>query len=204
MFMRKIFHKKTDCRDGALSWFSRIKRLARILGVTVMVAALHHPCRGFAVTLPGQYSVSLAWNKSTSLSGTSYRLYYGGVSGNYTNSVLVGNVANNTVAGLAGGVTYFFATTACDAAGMESTFSNEISFTPGNPTLLIRILTNRQAVLTVSGLIAHTYQILASTNMTTWSVISTVTLGVGGSTNFTDTSAPSFAKRFYRTRDTTP
>lgn len=169
-----------------------------------MVAALHQPYRGFAVTLPGQYSVSLAWNKSPSPSVTSYRLYYGGVSGNYTNSVLVGNVTSNTVAGLTGGVTYFFATTAYDAAGMESTFSNEISFTPGNPTLQIGVLTNRQAVLKVNGLIAHTYQILTSTNLTSWSVIGTVTLGVGGSTNFTDTSAPSFTKRFYRTRDTTP
>ena len=58
--------------------------------------------------------------------------------------------------------------------------------------------------MTVRGLTGHTYEILATPDLKTWTVIGTVTLGASGATSFTDSNAASFAKRFYRTRDTTP
>ena len=200
--MRTISEQTVGRTDGALSQSSRIIGLTRVLGGILFLALLHCPSQ--ARSAPGLYSVALAWDASSNLAVTGYRVYYGVASGNYTNSVTVGNVTTNTVPGLASGVTYFFATTAYTASGQESPFSNEISFVPGNPTIYIRVLTNRQAVLTLNGLIGSTYQILTSTNLTTWTVLGTVTLGASGSTNFTDTNAASFPKRYYRTRDTQP
>ena len=78
-------------------------------------------------------SVTLAWDRSPDGSVTGYKIYYGVGSGAYTNSVSVGNVTNATVT-LPGptGVTFYFAATAYDGSGVESTFSNETSYTvPG-------------------------------------------------------------------------
>ena len=74
----------------------------------------------------------------------------------------------------------------------------------GTAQLQIRIAPNKQAILTVTGKTNHTYEIQATTDLKTWSVIGTVTLGASGSKNYTNTNAGSFSKRFYRTRDTQP
>jgi len=73
-------------------------------------------------------NVTLIWNPSTIPNVASYRIYYGTVSQQYTNVVTVGNVTNTTITGLAAGTTYYFAATTTDAAGNESAFSNEASF----------------------------------------------------------------------------
>lgn len=57
-----------------------------------------------------------------------YRLYYGLESGNYINSIDVGNVTHYALRDLIIGVTYFSAVTAYNECGLESLFSNEISF----------------------------------------------------------------------------
>jgi hypothetical protein len=44
-------------------------------------------------------------------------------------------------------------------------------------------------------------EILATQTFTDWTVIGTLTLGAGGSLDFTDTNAASFSKRFYRIRE---
>lgn len=71
---------------------------------------------------------------------------------------------------------------------------------PGIPAVQIRTAPVGQFVLTVSGLIGHTYEILATQNFMVWTVIGTVTLGAGASLDFTDTNAADFSTRFYRTR----
>lgn len=76
---------------------------------------------------------SLAWNApTTNTDGTAltdlagYKVYYGPSSGNYANSVNVGNVTSYTLNNLAPG-TYYISVTAYDAAGIESGYSNEVS-----------------------------------------------------------------------------
>ena len=73
-------------------------------------------------------SVTLAWNASTDPVVAGYNVYYGGVSGAYTNHVDAGNTTNVTVVGLQPNVTYYFVATAYASWGMESPFSNEISY----------------------------------------------------------------------------
>ena len=73
-------------------------------------------------------SVTLVWNPSADTNVAGYRIYYGTVSQNYTNVVSVGNVTNAVISGLADATTFFFAATTADAAGDESAYSNEASF----------------------------------------------------------------------------
>ena len=80
-------------------------------------------------------SVKLAWNPSAGPQLAGYRIYDGVSSHTYTNIVQVGNVTNATISGLTVGVTYFFSVTAYDTSGLESPFSNEISYKVTNSTL---------------------------------------------------------------------
>jgi hypothetical protein len=70
--------------------------------------------------------VSLAWNPNPAPDLSGYKLYYGTVSHSYGTSVNVGNVTTYTVKGLGSG-NYYFALTAFDGSGKESSFSNEVS-----------------------------------------------------------------------------
>jgi hypothetical protein len=74
-------------------------------------------------------SVTLAWDPVASSLLAGYRLYHGAQSRTYTSVMDVGNVTTNTVPGLASGQTYYFAVTAYDSSGLESDFSNEVSYT---------------------------------------------------------------------------
>jgi Fibronectin type III domain len=174
----------------------------KVLGAVLFLVLFHKPVGAFGATLPTSYSVTLAWTGSTSAGVDGYRVDYGTTSGIYTNSIVLGNVTTNTVAGLAGGVTYFFALTTYDTNGSESPFSNEISYTvpTGLQTVGIKVASNRQDVLTVTGQTGLAYDVLTTQDFKTWSVIGTVTMGPGGTLNFIDTNAASFSKRFYRTQ----
>src|SRR5262249_23638689 len=66
-------------------------------------------------------SVTLAWNASSSVGVTGYRIYWGGASRTYSSATNVGNVTQATVFGLTPGITNYFAVTAFDA-GSESDF----------------------------------------------------------------------------------
>lgn len=182
-----------DCR-------SRISRLAGVLRAILFLGLLHLSDQAYSLTLPGSYCVTLAWESSPSPEVIGYRIYYGAASGDYTNSIVVDNVPTHTVSGLASGVTYFFAVTAYDANDVESSFSNEISFGPGLPGIKIVVAATGEVVLTLKGLNGHTYEVEATEDFTTWTVIATLTLWVNDSLDFTDRSAASFPQRFYRTR----
>lgn len=180
------------------------RRIARVIGILWLMPLLTGPGIVFGAAPTGSYSVNLTWDRSPSLGVAGYRIYYGPASGNYTNSVVVGNVTSNSVPGLVGGGMYFFTVVAFDASSVESLPSNEIIFVPGIATLRISIAANRRAVLTVFGPVGRTYEIQAAQTLGTWAAIGTGTIGTNGSFSFTDTNVPGFLRRFYRTRDTQP
>jgi hypothetical protein len=64
----------------------------------------------------------------------------------------------------------------------------------------LRVTPTKQFVLTVTGPVGHTYDIQATQDFKTWTVIGTATVGAGGTLNFTDTNTASFSRRFYRAR----
>jgi FG-GAP-like repeat len=62
-----------------------------------------------------------------------YRLHYGTSSHGYSQTIDLGNTTTTTVSNLPPGQTYYIALTDYDTAGVESTDSNEVSFTAANP-----------------------------------------------------------------------
>lgn len=73
-------------------------------------------------------TVTLAWDANTDAGLAGYKVYYGTASRNYSTVIDVANVTTYAVTGLTAG-TYFFAVTAYNTAGAESSFSNEVSTT---------------------------------------------------------------------------
>lgn len=196
-------HRQSQNQNGRESgWALRTTTLSGVLGAALFFAAIHSPSQALGAVPSG--TTTLAWDASSSPGVAGYRVYYGPASGNYTSSVVAGNSTTTTISSLAVGSTYFFAVKAFNASGVESAFSNEISFVPGTPTIQIQIGANRQAVLTVKGQVGRTYDIQAAPDLKTWSVIGNTTIGSGGSGVFTDVNAPTQSKRFYRARDTQP
>ena len=187
-------------RGGALG----ISRLVEILVATLLLALIHHPVLGSAAPDADTYSLTLSWGDSSpdpDLIG--YRVYYGTASGEYTNIITTGNVSTATISGLLYGVTYYFAITAVDIDGDESDFSNEISYQQDAPTVRLQIqsVADGQFLLTVNGPPGKTYDIEATEDFTTWTVIGTGTLDADGSLEFTDTDAANHPQRFYRAHD---
>lgn len=123
----------------------------------------------------GEQSVTLAWdpNPETDLAG--YIIYYGSANRNYTNAVNVGNITTNTVSGLVDGVTYYFAVTAYNTNGLESNFSNEVSYSrpTGSPIaitlqpLITRSNVTLRGTSSVAGMAAW-FDLSEGTNAPNW------------------------------------
>ena len=125
-------------------------------------------------------NVNLAWNQSTDPSIVGYNIYYGPGSGNYTNSVTVGNINTASVPGLIAGATYYFAATCYDTNGVESLYSHEISYTvpnavTGPAVLSIQIVSSNGvpslASITATGTVPNTWALQSSPDLTTWTTI---------------------------------
>ena len=199
--MRTISEQKAGRTGVALGWSSQIMGLTRVLGGILIFALLHKPIQALSATIPPGQNVTLAWSPVTNANLAGYNVYYGSASHTYTNITSVGNVTNATISGLVEGGTYYFAATALSTAGLESGYSAEVPYMvpdPALPQVKLQVTPAKQFILTVTGTIGHTYNIQASQDLITWTVIGTVTVGAGGSSNFTDTNAASFSKRFYR------
>lgn len=74
---------------------------------------------------------TLAWDTNTEPDLAGYKLHYGTASKTYQTSIDVGNMTSHTVTNLVDGQAYYFAATAYNSAGKESSYSKEISFTTG-------------------------------------------------------------------------
>ena len=182
------------CADDAVRWPFKITGLTKFLGGLLILAAL-------STTVQAGQSVTLAWNRSTDPIVAGYNIHYGGTSGTYTNMVNAGSATNATISGLIPGTTYYFAAQTYSSLGVESLFSSEVSYTVPIPAgVQLRVTPARQFVLTVTGPIGHKYDIQATQDFKTWTVIGTATVGTNGSLNFTDTNAAKYSRRFYRTR----
>jgi hypothetical protein len=84
------------------------------------------------VFLPGSgYSaqVTIAWDANSEPEVAGYKLHYGASSGQYPSLSDAGIQTTCTLAGLQAGVVYFFAATAYDTYGNQSSYSQEVTFT---------------------------------------------------------------------------
>jgi hypothetical protein len=82
----------------------------------------------------------------------------------------------------------------------SQSFVVTVGLAPPLSRMQVSVTQGRQFILTVTGQVGHKYDIQATQDFKTWTVIGTVTVGATGFLNFTDTNAPSFSRRFYRTQ----
>ena len=91
-------------------------RLAVAASLLCIAATATH----LAASSPLTGSATLEWDASTGTNIAGYNIYYGTDSGSYTQMVSVGEATQTTISGLTPGTTYFFAATASDTTGLES------------------------------------------------------------------------------------
>ncbi len=143
--------------------------------------------------------VRLAWNPSTSLAAAGYFLYYGTEKGVYTNKIDMGNSTTASVSGLQEGQTYYFAVTAYNSSGIESTPSRDVWYiTPGMLRLLGKMNIHSMGMeFPVAP--GHWYEVQASENMQAWTTIGQTDMATSNAwTQFSDPQAGQFSTRFYR------
>jgi hypothetical protein len=85
-------------------------------------------------------SVTLAWDPNSEADIAGYKLYYGMGSQSYEFAIDVSNQTTYTIPGFLEGVDYYFAVTAYNTYGLESTFSDEVSY-PGPLSVTIPLST---------------------------------------------------------------
>jgi hypothetical protein len=129
---------------------------------------------GAPLTSSAVQSVTLTWNASTSPNIVGYDVYYGSVSGNYTNVISVGNVTRATISGLGNGVSNYFVVKARDAVGLESLPSNEIAYTvPDYVWLAVKAISLAGApasvVITATGATPAQWALESSSDLKNWS-----------------------------------
>jgi hypothetical protein len=114
--------------------------------------------------------VTLAWDPSPGPNINGYTIYYGRQSLAYTGRLVLGNVTTGSVAGLIPGATYYFAATATDAAGLESEFSNEVSYTVPIAVgpALVGIVQGGGVQLTGQAAPGQAFEVLTSPDLLTW------------------------------------
>ncbi len=147
--------------------------------------------------------VTLAWDPSPATDVSTYRIYYGLASMAYTDAVSVGNVTQATITNLAVGSTYYFTATAVDSTGLESVFSNEISYNvpPANTPVVSLEMTQSGGVGLRARLTpGQTADVLSTTDLVNWQVVATLTAGPDGTFSFVDAAGRTNKQCFYRVR----
>jgi len=81
----------------------------------------------------GSQNITLAWDPNTERDLAGYLLYYGTASRSYIRSNIVAGRTQATVSNLTDGVTYYFAVKAYNTSGLQSDFSNEVSYSVPMP-----------------------------------------------------------------------
>jgi len=152
------------------------------LGVMSSTLRLVAPVACVASILPKSTEVTLAWDPSSSSDVVAYRIYYGLECGVYQRVVDTGLETTARIGGLYPGNTYYFAATSLNASGLESEFSNEISYTvllvpPETQNLQLICDPTRGLVLKGSGQLGASYLIMASQDLVDWAVTDMVHLG---------------------------
>jgi hypothetical protein len=143
-------------------------------------------------------TVTLAWDPNSESDVSGYKVHYGLNSRTYPFVVDTGTATSQTIENLQEGVSYYFAVTAYNVAGLESGFSGEIGFTV--PWRSIYAVGDGSFRIRFRGVPERTYRIEYTESLTApdWRTLSTGTAGVNGSFEIVDRPTAGSPARFYR------
>jgi hypothetical protein len=112
-----------------------VARQPRLVRLDQWIVVLGSIISLFGPLLPARAatSLTLAWDPSGASDTRGYRLHYGTSSHSYSQTSDLGNTTTTTVSNLLPGQTYYFAVTDYNTAGVQSSYSNEVSFTATIP-----------------------------------------------------------------------
>jgi len=85
---------------------------------------------------------TLAWDQVSDAAVAGYKLHYGTQSRQYSSAVDAGNSTSHVMSNLQAGTTYYFVVTAYDATGIESGYSNEVSYAVPAPDATLPVVTS--------------------------------------------------------------
>jgi len=153
--------------------------------------------------------VVLEWNPNSESNVTGYHVHLGNTPRSYKETVDVGFQTQFQLTNLNAGITYFFAVSAYDAAGLESPLSDEVQYTPpvdgtNAITLPLRLELAPRATLKFSALQGRRCNVVASTNLETWTLIYSFKALDNGNNYYEDSAFYEFPQRFYRVITTPP
>ncbi len=150
----------------------------------------------FQVPTQAITSLNVTWNASGDTNVLGYKVYYGTVSQQYSNVVVAGNATSTLISGIKPGNTYYFAATSYNAAGWESTYSPQISYTVPvvNPPLTSPKASVSGFSFSVNSTATSQYVIIASTNLVNWVALTTNTAPF----TFTDSNSAQYSHRYYQ------
>ncbi len=144
-------------------------------------------------------NVSLTWNPSTNVVA-GYAIHYGNASHTYSFRLDVGTNTMANLSNLHPGATNFFAVTAYDSTGTESIYSSELAYiVPGVIQLSPPTKPGNVTTLNFPVAAGHWYEVQATTDLHTWSTISTTTMMTSNCwIGCQDPKSKAFHSRFYR------
>ena len=154
----------------------------------------------------GAGAAVLEWDASPEPDVAGYKFYTGTKSRDYNVVVDVGTRTAADIGTLDPGCTYFIAVTAYSNTGLESAFSEEISYVlpiDGTnaatiPYSLIVLDNAAAARLSFTGKGGQTYLVQASTDLRSWQTILNVYPSSDGPVEFIDPDSSLYPARFYR------
>jgi hypothetical protein len=116
----------------SLAWPIRRNRTpltASFLGFMTALGVLGYLFTPAPLLATGTTSTATAsWDRNTDSDTSGYKLYFGTSSRNYTTTIDVGAQTSYVVSNLQSGLTYYFAATAYTGTGVQSSFSEEVSY----------------------------------------------------------------------------
>jgi hypothetical protein len=187
------YFKKLRTFSQATGWKLISPRRISFAGSVLLCLALCPVARG-------SQNLVLGWNPDADPGTVGYVLYYGSVSGSYSNRVDVGTNTTATVSSLKEGQTNFFVITGYNIAGIEGPRSAEIVYNvPG--VLLTAPKSTPASPMNLKFSVApgHWYEIQASIDLKTWATISQTSTAVSNAVvTYQDSQITPSSRRFYR------
>jgi fibronectin type 3 domain-containing protein len=147
-----------------------------------------------------QASLSLSWNPSPEADVVQYRVYSGTASRQYSRNYSTS--ANSiSINDLAPGVVYFFAVTAVNSAGLESSYSEEASTSGSvNGPIVTSALTPTGITISIQTLPSATVSFDSSTDLRNWQFYTNKVANSQGLASLIESRSSSRPVRFFRAR----